>query len=167
MPAAQSDVIEHREIELRFLTPRSNNRIIFGGFSQRGVCVRQVRNVEQQIALAFLRKIGLPNEFRDFIADLPDPIFQGSRIFASAARAADLFAQSFAVGVALLERGFHFPALRIDFQDFIDPAFIAATASRQPALHEIRLFTNEANVEHPEQLSALLVDRKSKAHESA
>jgi hypothetical protein len=160
-------MVEHREIKLRFLAPGSHHGIVLGSFSLGDVRVGEIWNIKQEIALAFLGEIGLPDEFGDFIANLSHFFFDRRGIFSSAASAADFLAQPFSVGIALLKRGFHFPPLRIYLQHFVDPDFIAPAARRQPALDEIGLFTNETDIEHAQQLSALPVDRKSKANESA
>jgi len=129
--------------------------------------MRQVGNIQQQIALPFFRCGGLPDELSAFVANQPDPLFQLGRIFASSAGRADLFAQPFPIGVALLERGFHLAPLGIDRQHLIDLCLIAAAPGREPALHKVRLFTNEADIEHGQELSALRGSRKRKPAKSA
>jgi len=155
-------MIEHREIKLWFLAPGSDHRVIRGRFSHGSVRVREIRNIEQQIALPFFREIGLADELGDLITNLPHLFFERGAIFAPATRAPDFFAQSFPIRIALLEGSFHFSPLRIDLQYFIDAGFIAAATGREPALDEVGLFTNQTDIEHAQELSVLSADRKSK-----
>ena len=49
-------MVEHREIKLRFLAPGSHHGIVLGSFSSRDVRVGKIGNIEQEIALPFLRR---------------------------------------------------------------------------------------------------------------
>ena len=125
--------------------------------------MREVRDVEEQIALSFFRHGRLPDEFGNLVADPAHAVFQVATLFAPATAGADLFAQALALGVALLERGFHFPPLPIDRQQFVDFCLVTAAPSREPAFHKVGLFANQPDVEHAEELSALRRHRKLKA----
>ena len=113
--------------------------------------VRQIGNIEEEIALPLLRFGRLPNEFGDLVADLSHLLLQRGGIFSSAARAADFLAQPLAVGIALLQRGLHLAPLRVDREHFVDLRRIIAAASREPAFHKVGLFTNEADIEHGQE----------------
>ena len=90
----------------------------------------------------------MPDELCNFVADLANPFLQRGRVFAPAARPADFLAQSFAIGVALLQRRFQFAPFRIDREHFVDLALVVAPTSGEPAFDKIGLFANEPDVEH-------------------
>ena len=85
---------------------------------------------------------------RNLVADSADLILQLFRSFAAAPLAADLLAQSLAIGVQLLQRRLGFAAFCIRAQELVDPGRIIAATRREPRLHKVRLFANETNVEH-------------------
>ena len=57
------------EIELRFLAPAPYDRVLLGGFAHGNIGVREIRDIEKQIALPFLGEVGLPNQLGNFITD--------------------------------------------------------------------------------------------------
>ena len=148
---AERDVIQNRVVELRFLAPAAHDWIIRGRRADGRIGVREVRNIEEQITLAFFRRGCLPNELCDLVADLPDMFLQLGGVFAPAAGTANFLAQTFPVGVALLQRRLHFPSLRVDREHFIDLPLIVSTATREPAFHEVGLFTDQTNIEHRQE----------------
>ena len=98
----------------------------------------------------------------NLIADLPDPRLEFLRRFAPRALAANLLAQSFPIGVELLQSGFRLATFRVHAQYFIDPGdILVPPAGDEPALHKIGLFADEPNVEHVLGISAPPTARKS------
>ena len=117
----------------------------------------KVWDIEQQIALPFLRDGCLPDELCSLVADLPDAFLQRRGVFAPAARAADFLAQPFAVGVALLQRRLQLAPFRIDREHFVDLELVIAAAGGEPAFDKVGLFANEPDVEHGVQCSTSLL----------
>jgi len=110
--------------------------------------MRHIRDLQKQIVLLLFGSccacIKIDNLFTDLSNALLDLVGRvAARLFAT-----DLFAQPFAIGVQLLKRGFHFSALYIDMQHFVDFRFIAAAACSKSLTNNIRFLPDQTNVEH-------------------
>ena len=111
--------------------------------------MRQIRNSEKQLLLLLVGRGRLLVQQRNLIANFPHPRLEFFRRFAARAFPANLLAQSFPVGVQLLQRRFRFAPFRVHAQHFIDPGdILVGPASSEPALHKIGLFADEPDVEH-------------------
>jgi hypothetical protein len=104
--------------------------------------------------LLFLGDRRLLRETRDLVPNCAHLRFQLFRLLAPAALTADPLAEAFTIRVQFLQRGLRVPTLGIYAQDLVDLRCIIATAQREPFLHKLRLFANEADVEHGWELSA-------------
>ena len=62
--------------------------------------------------------------------------------------AADFLAQSFAIGIQLLQRRFRLPALEIHAQHVVYLGFVSPTPRRKSLANKIGFLPNQANVEH-------------------
>ena len=111
--------------------------------------MRQIRNSEKQLFLLLVRGGCLLVQESNLIADFPHPRFEFLRVLSLCPFPADFLAQSFPVGVELLQSGLRLAPFRIHAQHFIDlRRVIVAATRRQPAFHKVGLFANETDVEH-------------------
>src|SRR5437773_10326567 len=99
--------------ESRFLTPTADDSICAWVFASWNALMRQVRDLKNQILLLIFSSRCPRIQFGDLLADLPHVLLDLVRCFPARFLASDLFAQSFAIGVQLLQRGFQFSSLRI------------------------------------------------------
>jgi hypothetical protein len=137
-----------RLAQSRFLAPCAHDAIRARIFPNWDALVRQIRELKQQIILRCLSTRASCAKFNDLIANLPDVFLQLVCCFAACSFCPDVLAQAVSIGVQLLERRFHFPAFRVDTQDFVDFALIAAAARGKPLTHKIGFLSDQTNVEH-------------------
>src|SRR5882724_727677 len=135
-------------LQLRLLAPTPDDRIFARIFSNRRRFGRQIRNPEKQLSLLLVEPRRLLVQRGNLIPDLPHPRFDFFRRFPFRALAADLLAQSLSIRVALLQRRFGLPPLRVNPQNFIDLRRIFAPTRRQPAFHKVGLFADKSDIEH-------------------
>ena len=110
--------------------------------------MRHIRDLQKQIVLLLFGSCRACIKIDNLLTNLPNTFLELVGRFAARLFATDLFAQPFAIGVQLLKRGFHFSALRIDTQHFVDLRFIAAAACRKSLTNNIRFLPDQTNVEH-------------------
>jgi hypothetical protein len=110
--------------------------------------MRQICDPKKQIILLLVGSGCLRIEAGNLFADFSHALLQIVCWFAARFLAANLFTQSFAIGVELLQRRFCFPALDVHAQDVVDLGFVSPTPRGKALANKIRFLSNQTNVEH-------------------
>src|SRR3954467_11039745 len=110
--------------------------------------MRCVRDLEQEIPLLRFKWSRFRRKDRDLVADAADLSFQFFRRFGATPPSPNFLAESLAVGIELLQRRLSFPALPVDAQNLIQLRLVSPAPGRDAAFYKIRLFPDQADVEH-------------------